>query len=179
MNFLHASDTLITGVAACFTRESAERSAMVRSALETGSPARAVVLFHESLAAGRPDDAADVFAFAAAYRLWADVSASYGMSCPAEVEFRNEVRTILSLDETHSLAASYDVAALRHLVIGDAASVVFEIRRRDSSAETGVATAAMEDGVWRVRTYPAVFPGRLLAALKSAAGAVKREMQEE
>jgi len=132
-----------------------------------------VVVFHDALAAGLPGKAAELFAFEAAYNYWRNMTMALGVRCEDFARFRNTVTGILGETESCGRARASRLSGIRSKVIGAVGSVVFTEETPDGIRQTGVATVAFEEGVWKVRTYPGVFPGRLLA--EAAAGARARE----
>ena len=144
---------------------------MVLSLPESDSPSGCVISFHDCLARGRVEAAAGIFSFAAAYRYWRDVAWSLGVSCQDEIDFRGVVMAMLSDGGSSSGLSAYGIAAARHKIIGSVGSVVFDKESPSGANETAVATVIREDGCWKVRTYPGVFPGRLLVEAVNAARA--------
>jgi len=133
------------------------------------APHRAVMLFHRSIRSGRTAAIADLFSFRAAYDYWRDVTASLGLGCRAEGEFQTMLSQRFLLDEVRSDAASYRVVAVRSKILGSIAGVVFTKVKSSGQRETAVATVVFEDGRWKVRTFPGVFPGTLLSEVKRSA----------
>ena len=148
---------------------------MVLSLPESDSPSACVISFHDCLAGGRVEAAASVFSFTAAYRYWRDVAASLGVGCQDEGDFRSVVMAMFSEGPAARGLSAYGIAAARSKVIESVGSVVFEKEAPSGANETAVATVIREDGRWKVRTYPGVFPGRLLAEAMRAAATARGE----
>lgn len=131
-----------------------------------GNPSWCVSVFHRVLAEGRLDEAGNFFSFPSAYQYWQDVTAGLGASCPCEDDFRRMVMEAFGSVAVRAEVSSYTPTGFREKVIGCAGSVVFAKRAEGGAStvgDTGVASVVREGGRWKVRTYPGVFPGELLA----------------
>jgi hypothetical protein len=148
---------------------------MVLSLPESDSPSGCVISFHDFLAGGRVEAAAGIFSFAAAWRYWRDVAWSLGVGCQDESDFRGVVMAVFSGGSSAGGVSAYCIAAARHKIIGSVGSVVFDKESPSGANETAVATVIREDGRWKVRTYPGVFPGRLLVEAMRAAAMARGE----
>ena len=165
---------VVTGAAAAgglalFGRGAAGGLALFGRGAAGGGPVNAVVLFHGRIASGGLAEIERFFSFGSAYNYWRDVTASLGASCPGEDEFRRMVMEVFGDETVRAEVSSYGPCDLRQKVIASVASVVF---RREGAAPgdgPGAASTVMEEGRWKVRTYPGVFPGPLLAKLKLGA----------
>jgi hypothetical protein len=135
-----------------------------------GGPGSGVVLFHGRLGAGDLADVEEVFSFRAAYAYWKDITASLGIAPGTVDEFRGILEGIFSQERVRAEAASYRPGDIRSKVVGEVASVVFTKEMAGGEGEPAVATVVKEDGRWKVRTYPGVFPGELLGQAKRRAG---------
>jgi len=140
---------------------------------------RCVALFRAAIAGGALGEIGNFFSFASAYQYWRDVTASFGAAWPDEPAFRQMVLEHFGGVEARAEAASCRPAQFTSRVIGGVASVVF--RREGADGREAVATAVFEEGAWKVRTYPGVFPGRLLAQARASAaqGARNGEVDNE
>jgi hypothetical protein len=130
---------------------------------------RCVAVFHDAIASGRVDEAAEAFAFDAALEYWRNITTALGVRCEGGGAFRQTVMEILRRQEVREKVSSCRLADFKCKVIGGVGSVVFKQETVDGESLTGVATVAVEAGRWKVRTYPGVFPGTLLAEAKQSA----------
>ena len=128
-------------------------------------PAESVLGFHQRLAMGCTDGIGEVFSFAAAHRYWLDVSASLGLRLPEFAAFRRMIEGVFGCGSLQGRLAGEKIGSFRERIAGPVASVVFE-RDADKGA-TGVASVVLEEGCWKVLTYPGVFPGELLGQARS------------
>ena len=138
-----------------------------------------VARFRERIAEGAVGEIGNFFSLSSAYQYWRDVTTSTGAACPEEALFRQMVMEHFRSAEVRTEAASYRPVQFRSKLIGCVGSVVF--RRGGADGCEAVATVVLERDVWRVRTYPGVFPGTLLDRAKRPAAfrAGKSEVEDE
>lgn len=127
-------------------------------------PVEGLALFHECLTSGRTEGIGDFFSFVSAYQYWSDICASLGRTIPDEAAFRSMIEALFASALVRDEVSSYSLSDCREKIIGPVASVVF--RKRGAGDQKGVASLVREDGGWKVRTYPGVFPGELLNEIR-------------
>lgn len=129
------------------------------------TPVGCVIVFRDVLLAGRLGEIEECFSFSSAYEYWCDIAASLGHASPDESEFRGMLMSSFSSEEVLEELAAYSPEGFAERRIGSAASVVFLKRGARGTEARAVAAVVAESGVWKVRTYPGVFPGGLLARM--------------
>lgn len=120
---------------------------------------------HECLVSGQTERIGDYFSFSSAYRYWRDIATSLGAAVPEEADFTRTLEALFASSLVRGEVSSYTPGAFREKIMGRVASVVFE--RTGSGGTTGVASLVLEDGCWKVRTCPGIFPGELLSRVLS------------
>ena len=130
-------------------------------------PSEGLELFHECLASGRTEALRDLFSFSSAYQYWSDICASLGRAIPDEAAFRSMVEALFASTLVRDEVSCYNPGGCREKIIGPVASVVFH--KRGAGNQRRVASLVREDGRWKVRTYPGVFPGELLCEARPSA----------
>ncbi len=128
-------------------------------------PAAVLKRFHDLLAEGHIDEIGEVFSFASAYDYWRDIAVSAGLRMPQEAPFREMLTALLSSSLVRDELASHRIEGPRERIMGSVACVVFT-RAGDKTDEVA-ATLVREAGVWKIRTYPGVFPGELLSLVNA------------
>lgn len=136
-------------------------------------PSVSVRLFHQAIAAGRLGEIGNLFSFASAYAYWQEVATSMGFGCPGEEAFRRELLDAFAGDMARAEVSSYTPLGFKVKIIEAVASVVF-MKSSDGAEGEFAASAVREDGCWKVRTYPGVFPGEMLSAVLRGAGRESR-----
>ena len=79
----------------------------------------------------------------------------------------------MSAETARAEAASYRPTDFREKVVGAVASVVFT-REGSPGGGSAAVSVVFEGGAWKIRTYPGIFPGGLLAEAKLGAARARK-----
>jgi len=126
------------------------------------SPSAKVAVFHRRLASGQLENIDEFFAFPAAYNYWCDIAVSLGIPRPRQEDFRVAVARLLAADDVRAELSSYRPVEFRQKIVGEVGSVVFRKEGAPPGNDSAAVSVVLEDGRWKIMTYPGVFPGRML-----------------